>query len=142
MTVTTMEYRSKQSGEPRLGQVIQLGQLQEDVDLMQLRSYQSLPTGSQATYRDAAMAIEHGDLGLEVREEDIPLVIPHFGSDSLKGFGEPLKLSDSSLYPWPAHLPLFFRELVYGAEAIKRWLYERGGIYPDVHQRLTRALAE
>lgn len=141
MTVTTMEYTSKTSGNRCLGQVIQIGVLQEDVEFSDLEKYTSLPTGFQVTHRDAAMAVEHGDLGLEVREENIPLVIPHFGPDPLRGFGSMLELSDPSLRPWPQDLPLYFRELVYGAETIRSWFTDRQGIYPHIHRQLTEALA-
>jgi hypothetical protein len=140
VTITTMEYTSKRSGRRCLGQVIQLGVLRENVDDSDLSSCARLPTGLQATYRDEGMAIEHGDLALEVRREDLPLVIPHFGPDPLKGFGESLELSDLSLHPWPRDFPLFFRELVYGIEAVKQWFHDRGGIYPRVYHQLTDAL--
>ena len=141
ITVTTMEYQSKLDGQRRLGQVIQLGILRADVSESELHRYSSLPTGHQATYRDDAMAIEHGDLGLELREEDIPLVIPHFGPDPVKGFKVPLRLSDESLRPWPDSFPLFFRELVHGTEAVMQWFRDRGGIYPHIYTLLTDTLA-
>jgi hypothetical protein len=140
MTVTSMEYRSKRDGSRKLGQVIQLGVLQVVIDLAKLQGLASLPTGRQATYRDQAMAIEHGDLRLETREEDIPLVIPHFGPDPLKGFNEPLSLSDPSLRPWVDHLPLFFRELVAGSDTVKKWFCDRGGKYPEIHTDLVGIL--
>ncbi|HVE80953.1 MAG TPA: hypothetical protein VNA68_02320 [Candidatus Dormibacteraeota bacterium] len=140
MTVTSMEYRCKRDGKKRLGQVIQMGILQQALDLSALRGLDSLPTEVQATYRDPEMAREHGDLELEARPENIPLVIPHFGTDPLKGFYEPLVLSEPELKPWPEHLPLFIRELAAGTDAVKEWFCERGGQYPEIYAKLVAML--